>query len=44
MPSPTTSPWSKGGRLFSAYGLGSDRFWVITDAERTQTTVLLQSD
>ena len=31
-------------RLFSAYGFGRDRFWVITDLELSQTTVLLPDD
>ncbi len=34
----------KGGRLFSAYGSGRDRFWIITDAARSLTTVLLPDD
>jgi hypothetical protein len=34
----------QGGRLFSAYGLGRERFWVITAADRSQTTVLLPED
>ena len=34
----------QGGRLFSAYGLGRDRFWVITEADRSLTTVLLPND
>ena len=33
-----------GGRLFSVYGLGRDRFWIITDAARSMTTVLLPDD
>jgi hypothetical protein len=33
-----------GGRLFSAYGQGADRFWVITEADRSVTTVLLPED
>lgn len=33
-----------GGRLFSAYGHGIDRFWIITEADRTVTTVLLPED
>jgi hypothetical protein len=31
-------------RLFSAYGSGSHRFWVITEADRSVTTVLLPED
>jgi hypothetical protein len=34
----------KGGRLFSAYGFGATRFWVITEADRSVTTVLLPED
>lgn len=33
-----------GGRLFSAYGAGDGRFWVITEADRSVTTVLLPED
>jgi hypothetical protein len=33
-----------GGRLFSAYGAGDGRFWVITEADRSATTVLLPQD
>ncbi len=33
-----------GGRLFSAYGDAADRFWVITEADRSATTVLLPDD
>jgi len=33
-----------GGRLFSAYGAGEKRFWVITEADRSVTTVLLPQD
>ena len=32
------------GRLFSAYGHGEARFWVITEANRSVTTVLLPED
>ncbi len=34
----------QGRRLFSAYGQGQGRFWVITEADRSLTTVLLPSD
>ena len=34
----------QGGRLFSAYGQGQYRFWVITEADRSVTTVLLPED
>ena len=33
-----------GGRLFSAYGQGKERFWVITEADRSITTILLPED
>ena len=33
-----------GGRLFSAYGEGKTRFWVITEADRSVTTVLTPQD
>ena len=33
-----------GSRLFSAYGTGPERFWVITEADRSATTVLLPDD
>ena len=32
------------GRLFSAYGQGDNRFWIITEADRSVTTVLLPND
>lgn len=32
------------GRLFSAYGQGGQRLWVITEADRSVTTVLLPDD
>jgi hypothetical protein len=34
----------QGGRLFSAYGNGENRFWIITEADRSVTTVLLPED
>jgi hypothetical protein len=34
----------QGGRLFSAYGQGETRFWVITEADRLVTTILLPDD
>jgi hypothetical protein len=34
----------QGGRLFSAYGNGHHRFWIITEADRSVTTVLLPED
>ncbi|HVS70811.1 MAG TPA: hypothetical protein VHQ47_06125 [Phycisphaerae bacterium] len=33
-----------GGRIFSAYGEGSTRFWVITEADRSMTTILMPED
>jgi hypothetical protein len=33
-----------GDRLFSAYGQGDQRFWIITEADRSVTTVLLPDD
>ena len=35
---------AQGGRLFSAYGEGETRFWIITEADRSVTTVLLPED
>jgi hypothetical protein len=35
---------ASGWRLFSAYGTGEDRFWIITEADRSVTTVLLPED
>lgn len=34
----------QGGRLFSAYGWGENRMWIITEADRSVTTVLLPED
>ena len=33
-----------GGRLFSAYGHNAERFWIITEADRSVTTILLPQD
>ena len=33
-----------GERLFSAYGEGEGRFWVITERDRSVTTVLMPQD
>ncbi len=38
------SALQQGGRLFSAYGQGAVRFWVITEADRSVTTVLMPQD
>jgi hypothetical protein len=32
---------TQGGRLFSAYGQGASRFWIITEWDRSVTTILL---
>lgn len=34
----------QGCRLFSAYGAGIHRFWIITEADRSVTTILLPQD
>lgn len=34
----------EGFRLLSAFGRGERRFWVITEADRSVTTVLLPED
>ena len=34
----------RGRQLFSAYGFGGDRFWVITDFELSVTAVLMPDD
>lgn len=33
-----------GERLFSAYTQGENRFWIITERDRSVTTVLLPED
>jgi hypothetical protein len=33
-----------GERLFSAYGNGENRFWIITERDRSVTTVLMPED
>jgi hypothetical protein len=33
-----------GERLFSAYGQGEKRFWIITERDRSVTTVLMPGD
>ena len=35
---------NQGGRLLSAYGQGIHRFWIITESDRSVTTVLLPED
>jgi hypothetical protein len=34
----------QGGRVLSAYGQGASRVWIITEADRSVTTVLLPDD
>jgi hypothetical protein len=34
----------EGNRLFSAYGTGEERFWIITEWDRSVTTVLMPED
>ena len=34
----------EGYRLLSVYGTGEDRFWIITEADRSVTTVLMPDD
>lgn len=34
----------EGFRLLSVYGAGEGRFWIITEADRSVTTVLLPQD
>ena len=34
----------EGSRLLSVYGTGERRFWIITEADRSVTTVLLPQD
>jgi hypothetical protein len=34
----------EGFRLFSAYGRGERRFWIITEADRSVTTILMPED
>lgn len=33
-----------GGRLMSVYGTGERRFWIITEWDRSVTTVLMPQD
>jgi hypothetical protein len=33
-----------GDRLLSVYGQGEDLFWIITEADRSVTTILLPED
>lgn len=34
----------EGYRLLSVYGTGASRFWIITEADRSITTVLMPDD
>jgi hypothetical protein len=34
----------EGFRLHSAYGSGERRFWIITEADRSVTTILMPED
>ena len=34
----------EGGRLLSVYGHGNGRFWIITEADRSVTTLLLPDE
>ena len=34
----------EGTRLLSVYWSGETKFWIITEADRSQTTILLPSD
>ena len=34
----------RGGRIFSTYGDDNRRFWIITEADRSVTTILLPLD
>ena len=43
--SPTCGPWARGGRVFSAYELrDGTRIWIITEADRSVTTILLPEE
>jgi hypothetical protein len=33
-----------GDRLLSVYGVGGNRFWIITESDRSVTTVLMPED
>ena len=34
----------EGGRLLSAYHVGGSRLWIITEADRSATTILLPAE
>jgi hypothetical protein len=35
---------TEGSRIFSAYTIEGTKFWVITEADRSSTTILLPSE
>ena len=35
---------ARGFRILSSYPIGDDRVWVITEADRSATTLLLPSE
>ena len=35
---------ANGGRLLSAYGTGENRFWIITEADNSATTVFMPEE
>ena len=35
---------SEGGRVLSSYRVGSEKVWVVTEADRSVTTVLLPEE
>ena len=35
---------SGNGRIFSSYDIGTQRIWIITEADRSVTTVMLPED
>ena len=35
---------TEGSRIFSAYTVQNTKFWVITEADRSSTTILLPSE
>ncbi len=34
----------RGGRVFSSYDVSTEKIWIITEADRSVTTILLPSD
>jgi hypothetical protein len=34
----------RGGRVLSAYGQDEQRFWIITETDRSATTILMPED